>query len=140
MPCSGPRMPLDTEIDEVTDCWHFTGAKNNIGYGMIRDEKKMRTTHRVSYEEHNDQKIPRYMCVCHTCDNTLCVNPKHLWLGTRTDNTHDMISKGRHRFFGGKTMDGFVHKKYECKYCKRMVAKHAITRWHDEKCKHKTQA
>ena len=82
-------------INEVTDCWEFQGGKNNIGYGMIRDEKRMRTAHRVSYEEHNNIKIPAGMCVCHTCDNPVCVNPAHLWLGTHKQNTKDMLSKGR---------------------------------------------
>ena len=83
-------------VNSVTDCWEFQGGKNNIGYGMVRDGKGMRTTHRVSYEEHHQTKIPQGLLVMHSCDNKACVNPQHLSLGTHQDNTYDMISKVRH--------------------------------------------
>jgi hypothetical protein len=127
-------------INEVTDCWEFQGGKNNIGYGMIRDEKKMRTAHRVSYEELKGP-IPQGMCVCHTCDNPICCNPDHLWLGTLKQNTQDMFNKGRAKPFGGKgNAGGMTGKKMPttlCVHCNRTIPNTAYARRHGEKCRMK---
>lgn len=122
-------------IDDVTGCWLWQGGTNNIGYGMIRDENKMRTTHRVSYEVHSRTKIPIGMCVCHECDNHLCVNPAHLWLGTMKQNINDMIDKGRDKFWGGKTRLGCRHPTTNCPHCNRDIANNVYFRYHGENCK-----
>lgn len=131
------RLLNNIEIDEQTDCWVWMGAKNNIGYGLIRDGKQMRTTHKASYETHHNTKVPVDLCVCHNCDNYLCVNPSHLYTATRKSRTQETIRKGRAKFFGGKTMKGFKHKKYECNHCHQFYARSMLVKWHNDKCKHK---
>jgi hypothetical protein len=81
-------------------CWEWTGyfaGPPSARYGYIsQPPRQMRRAHRVSWEIHNGP-IPNNLCVLHRCDNMACVNPTHLFLGTNSDNTRDMIAKGRHR-------------------------------------------
>ena len=56
--------------------------------------------HRVAWEMANGGPIPDGMVVCHRCDNPPCVNPAHLFVGTRLDNVRDMVMKGRGRYPG----------------------------------------
>jgi hypothetical protein len=75
-------------------CWVWIAAKSKHGYGRVTIATRCWETHRASYE-HYFGPIPGGMCVCHRCDNTLCVNPDHLFLGTVGDNNSDRSSKGR---------------------------------------------
>jgi len=76
-------------------CLEWKGAIKSNGYGQFKClNKKWFHAHRYSYEFFIGS-IPVGMCVLHSCDNRKCVNPDHLWLGTKQDNTHDMFNKNR---------------------------------------------
>lgn len=80
------------------ECWIWLGSKNNHGYGTIYYGKRMRLAHRYAWEMSNGKVTDPKMCVCHKCDNPICVNTHHLFLGTMRDNSRDMVRKGRNKF------------------------------------------
>lgn len=58
------------------------------------DGEETQYVHRLSWIVENGE-ISAGTEVCHTCDNPLCNNIKHLFVGTHTDNMRDMAAKGR---------------------------------------------
>lgn len=75
-------------------CWYWLGYTNNRGYGLISANGKPNLTHRVNYELLKG-KIPTGMLACHHCDNPMCINPDHIFIGTTHDNMQDKVRKGR---------------------------------------------
>ncbi len=91
--------PIPSHCPERGPCWLWTGAKTRYGYGKLL---RYSAVHRLSWEIHNGA-IAAGLDVCHHCDNPPCVNPVHLFLGTRADNMTDCVAKGRHRGPRGQT-------------------------------------
>lgn len=85
-------------VQKTESCWLWTGAKGHSGYGHFTVENRQVGAHCASWEMHNGKEIPAGMYVCHNCpegDRKDCVNPNHLWLGTRTENMRDASAKGQ---------------------------------------------
>ena len=76
------------------DCWIWTGSKLR-GYGLLCVKHKTLRATRISWMLANGREPLPEMDICHTCDNPECVNPAHLWEGTRSENLKDAWEKGR---------------------------------------------
>jgi hypothetical protein len=90
------------KVRKTASCWLWTASTRAKGYGAfcyVRDGIAVQgRAHRYSWEIHNGT-VPDGLCVLHNCpdgDNPACVNPAHLYLGTKAINNIDMIAKGRY--------------------------------------------
>ena len=79
-------------ITMTNDCWIWTGAKSSSGYGNFRLKSKQVKPHRAMFTLFNGETDK---LICHHCDNPLCVNPKHAYVGTYASNRKDCVSRKR---------------------------------------------
>jgi len=80
------------------ECWIWIGSKDTAGYGMINIDHKLKRATHIAFELAYNINVPIDKILLHSCDNTACVNPKHLTLGNKKDNSADMKSKDRGRW------------------------------------------
>ena len=86
-----------TKVDQSGECWLWTAATNEHGYGMFSvggRAGRMMLAPRVAWEL-TSGPIPDGLHIRHQCDTPACVRPDHLLLGTPAQNTADKVSRGR---------------------------------------------
>lgn len=83
------------KVNKTAGCWLWTATTNSYGYGQFfKAHHRPTLAHRLAWELVNGQ-LPKGACLLHRCDVRLCVNPAHLFIGTRSENTLDRHAKGR---------------------------------------------
>lgn len=76
------------------ECWEFTGALNENGYGQFAYNGKSMGAHRIAYMLSIGEQKKGFV-IMHICDNRKCCNPNHLLQGLQRDNVLDMVNKKR---------------------------------------------
>ena len=117
------RFWENVDKGNLDDCWNWIGSVSSRGYGRFDGT----VAHRISWMIHNGY-IPDDKLCLHKCDNPLCVNPNHLYIGTQSDNMYDRTIRNRCGNSGGQPRfcDGevwLINRIYETgKFSQRFIA------------------
>jgi hypothetical protein len=85
------------------ECWEWQGCLkgSGLGYGSICLRGRMVRAHRVALALSLNRELLPTEHALHTCDNTRCCNPAHLYPGDHAQNMKDTVLRGRRKGLKG---------------------------------------
>ncbi len=144
------------KVNKQTDsgCWEWRSNIAGNGYGqffthLIEEGRKSHRAHRYSWMLANGS-IPDGLWVLHKCDNRICVNPNHLFLGDRTDNMRDAANKKRICTIGKSNLTHCVNghefteentrkNKHGHRRCVACAKEHSKKNWEKNRAKYRAK-
>jgi hypothetical protein len=100
------RLLAFRSVHPETGCWEWTGPLKPSGYGKIRQAGKHTSPHRIAAHIYLGMPVDSESFVCHKCDNQICFNPEHLYLGDAKTNAQDRVKRGRNAYIKGDQHQG----------------------------------
>lgn len=85
---------MQVRIGHPDECWPWEGYAER-GYGKFYFEDRMFGAHELAVTFTTGERRLPSLDTCHSCDNPICCNPKHLRFDTRQSNVDDMFARGR---------------------------------------------
>lgn len=86
---------IDASAGEFA-CWPWTASLDRHGYGQFNvGGRRIQRAHRVALDLSLPAGVPADKLACHTCDNPVCCNPRHLYVGTKSTNLLDWYARRR---------------------------------------------
>lgn len=110
-----------SKVAKGPGCWEWSGHKGSGGYGTtsVRGMRGPVFAHRAAYALRHG-RCPKGKVIMHTCDNKVCVNPKHLRAASQGENYRDAMRKGLIK----------CTKASKCRWCERPPVRGAKCEWH----------